>query len=418
MFVHTHVHSEFSPLDGMCKIKELVEQAVRFGNPGLALTDHASTSGLYELQKECNKAKIKPILGSEFYISQNAKKNRGHLVLLAKNNNGLKNIYLLQEYAYCESFNKKPLINVDILKQYSSDLICTSACMANIIPQKILEDKYDEAKEMALLFKSIFRSDFYLEIQSNTIPEQRIVNEGIVNIARETGIKLILTNDIHYVYKEDADIHEVMLALQQNKKMNDEKRWSFSTKDYYYKTEEEMRKDVNYLPDDVITNALNNTLEIMDKCNTRIEKGNYLPNFPLENKSEEEYLRELTTEKYKERVKQGMKHTKERTERIERELNVIENMGYSGYFLIVQDYVNWAKNNNIEVGDGRGSGAGSEVAYILGITEVDPLQYDLLFERFLTPGRTPDLKKSSIVETLCVKFGELRLQVGVYQKIC
>lgn len=418
MFVHTHVHSEFSPLDGMCKIKELVEQAVRFGNPGLALTDHASTSGLYELQKECEKAKIKPILGSEFYISQQCEKNRGHLVLLAKNNNGLKNIYLLQEYSYRESFNRKPLINVDILKQYSTDLICTSACMANAIPQFILEGKYKEAKDMALLFKSIFGDDFYLEIQSNTIPEQKIINEEIVNISKETDIKLILTNDIHYVYKEDADIHEVMLALQQNKKMNDEKRWSFSTKDYYYKTEEEMKEDVKYLPIDVIESALNNTLEIMDKCNARIKKGNYLPSFPLENKTEEEYLRELTTQKYKERIKQGIKHTKERVERVERELKTIEEMGYSGYFLIVQDYVNWAKENNIYVGDGRGSGAGSEVAYIIGITEVDPLQYDLLFERFLTPGRVPDLKKSSIVETLCVKFGELRLQVGVYQKIC
>lgn len=403
MFIHLHTHSEHSPMDGISSVKELVERAKELGQPALALTDHASTSGLYDLQKQCNKVGIKPILGSEFYLSQEL--GVGHLVLLAKSNTGLKNLYRLQEYAYKKSFNRKPLINMEVLRNFSTDLVCSSACIANIIPKLILDGRIKDAMKASLEFKNIFGEDFYLEIQTNSLTEQRIVNEKIVMISRELNIPLIVTNDIHYTYKDDAYVHEVALAIQQNRTMKDPERWKFDTEDFYMKSEEEMRNEISYLPKDIVDSAINNTIEIMNKCNAEIKTGKYLPTFHLTNgKSEEEMLRELTTKGYKELYIDKGLHTTDLANQVREELNVISESGYAGYFLIVQDYINHARKNGIIVGDGRGSASGCKVSYLTGITKVDPSKHGLLFERFLARGRTPDIDTDFSDSDLIFKY--------------
>jgi DNA polymerase-3 subunit alpha len=397
----------YSTLDGLGKPEELILRAKELGQPAIAITDHGTTSGIYEFQKAGDKHDVKTILGTEFYLQHDSlpENKQGHLVVLAKNNNGLKTIYKLQELAYTENFYYKPRINLDMLNMYNEDIIVLSACLANPICQYLINNQYSEAKELALRFKRIFGDDFYLEIQPNNLVEQFHVNKELVKLYEETGIQLVTTNDVHYTYKEDGQlkkyndeieysIHEVLLAIQVNNKMSDPKRFRFTTQDFWLKSEEEMKKELNYLPQYAVDMAINNTKIIADMCNARIEKRNYLPHYHTipKGKTEEDILRELVTRNYNNKIIPNKKHNKEFYSDVVNELDVISKMGYPGYFLIVQDYVNYARNNpNIVVGDGRGSGAGSKVAYILGITNVNPQQYNLLFERFLTPGRVPDI---------------------------
>ncbi len=402
-FCHLHVHTHYSVLDGLGKPEEYVLRAKELGQPAIAITDHGTTSGIYDMQKAGEKHGVKVILGSEFYFDGNTDK-LGHLVILAKNNNGLKNIYKLQEKAYIDNFYYKPRINMEMLKEHFVDLVVLSACIANPIPQLIINGEYDKAKQLALEFKSIFGDDFYLEIQPNNIPEQYIVNKRLIDMHKETGIQLVATNDVHYTYKEDGQVvkynnkityspHEVLLALQVNKKITDEDRFKFAVQDFWLKSEEEMYEGFGNLPIEYIKSAMENTIKISDKCNATIEKGNYLPHYHTipEGKTENQLLRELVTKKYNEELIPNGEHNKEFAQDIVKELNTIEEMGYPGYFLIVQDYINWARNNGVVVGDGRGSGAGSKVAYTIGITHINPQPYNLLFERFLTPGRVPDI---------------------------
>lgn len=410
MFVHLHTHSEYSTLDGMARIKELVDQCIAFNMPALAITDHGSTSGLYDLEKYTKNTNIKPILGTEFYFHHN--NQLGHLIALAKSDRGLENIFKLQEYAYTKNFHNKPRINMDILTQYSTDLIISTACIANQIPQQILHDSIKAAKDLALQFAHVFGENFYLELQSNTMPEQNIVNRGLVTIHKETGIPLIITNDTHYTFKEDADIHEIQLAIQQNKKLDDPKRWKFETKDFWFKPEETIREELNYLPKDIVDMAIENTIRIAQQCNAKLKRGNFIPHYPVpQEKTEEQVLREITTKQYKSKIIDTQVHTKQYVKDVENELQVIERNGYSGYYLIVQDYVNEARRRGIIVGDGRGSGAGSKVAYITGITNIEPNTYGLLFERFLADGRQPDFdvdfsNSDAVFEYIQQKYGK------------
>lgn len=396
-FGHLHVHTEYSPLDGMCKLEELILRVKELGQNFLAITDHGTLYSLWKAQQLGKKYGIKIIKGCEFYFTQgiDEKTNKpiyGHLILLAKNNTGLKNLYKLQEVAYSDSnFYYKHQISLSDLEKYSEGLICTSACLANIIPQSILNGDIGQANEYIRKFKKIFGDDFYLEIQPNSIPEQKIVNIEIVRLSKEHNVKLVATNDVHYIYKDDADVHEVLLALSTNKKMNDEKRFRFTTQDFWLKTEEEMRDGLQYLDSDTVNNAINNTSVISNICNSEITTGNYLPHYPFtpKDKTANEYFYEKIYEGYENKKDESIED-EEYTKALEYEYNIIKEEGYSDYFLIVQDYIKRSREAGILVGDGRGSASGSKVAYCMDITRVEPRQYGLLFERFLAKGRVPD----------------------------
>ena len=415
-FTHLHVHSYFSILDGLGSPKEYVSRAKELGQTALALTDHGETSGLYEHQKECEEQGIKPILGSEFYFEdiENSKVN-GHLVVLAKNQKGLENIFRMQEIAFVDNFYRKPRINMKILRKHKEGLVVTSACLANPINRFILNEEYDLAQDRILEFHSIFKDDFYLEIQPNNILEQFTVNKQLIQLSDMLGIQLVATNDVHYVLKEDGalkdgicfdkdgkevevtySIHEVLLASQMGTTLFNEDRFKFDVQDFWLKSRKEMKDSfVGYssYEKDKIEEALNNTNIIADKCNARIVKGNFLPHFhDVETgKTENQMLRELVTSKYKTNIINKGLHNKDYAKDVFKELKVIEEEGYSGYFLIVQDYANHARNTGMPIGDGRGSACGCKVAHVLNITTVNPQKYGLLFERFLAHNRVPDI---------------------------
>ena len=397
-FGHLHVHTEYSTLDGMAKIKELVKRAKELGQEFIAITDHGTCGGHYEFEKVCNDEGIKPILGTEFYMSrsnQASKEDSGyHLIVFAKDQTGLENLYELQARAFKENFYRKPHINFDMLSELREGLIVTSACIGGIIGQLTL-DKPLEARAEARKYKSVFGDDFYLEIQPNDIPDQQVMNKEVIKISKELDIKLIATNDIHYVLKSDAKIHEVLLALQVGQKMNSEKRFKFPTNDYWCKSIEEMIEtfdgyDVNEKVS--IMEALMNTSEVANKCNAKCIKGNFLPHYPkLNGMSEDDYLAEKTWEGFEKKYPKDYPNRAQIRKDIINELDVISKTGYSGYFINVADYIVNARENGVLVGDGRGSGAGSKVVYCMDITNVDPVPYNLLFERFLAIGRVPDL---------------------------
>lgn len=398
MFGHLHVHTEYSTLDGMCKIEELVQKVKEHGHKFLAITDHGTMAGHYEFQETCKKHSIKPILGCEFYMSHNdiatSEDNGYHLIAFAKNQIGLQNLYRLQAEAYKTNFYRKPNVNFNMMKKYKEGVIYTSACIGGIIAQLILKDPL-EGRTEAQKWQSEFGDDFYLEIQPNDLQDQWKVNKELIKISKELGIKLIATNDVHYVLKEDADIHEVLLALQFNKKWEDENRFKFPTKDYWCKSTNEMLESFKgYNEDETyeIAKAIFNTSEIADKCNTEIIKGKFLPTYPnLNGMSEDDYLAEMTWKGFEKKYPPSYPNRGQIRRDIMEELQVISETGYSGYFINVADYITDARKNGVLVGDGRGSGCGSKVVYCIDITNVDPVPHNLLFERFLARGRTPDL---------------------------
>lgn len=400
----------YSTLDGMGKIEEIVSTVKEMGQTFCACTDHGSTSGLWVFQQECIKQGIKPILGTEFYYQRENDGENGHLIVIAKNDKGLENIFKLQEYAYVSNFYKKPRIDWDILKHHNEGLIVTSACLGSTFSQYIVNGDMANAKMWARKFQEVFGEDFYLEIQPNSIPEQMYVNQGAIRIGKQLGIKVITTNDVHYVLETDSFAHEVLLAMQFNKKMSDEKRWKFDTNDYWLRSEDEMIESFTGLEYETIIETMNNTSEIANKCNAHINKGKFLPKFydVPDNETERSVLAK--------NIMQGAKRTgfisnKKYMEAVQNELEVIDRNGYSGYFLIVGDYVTSARKSGIVVGDGRGSGAGSKVAYLTDISRIEPSKYDLLFERFMADGRSPDFDvdfsdQDAVFTDLQGKYGE------------
>ena len=417
-FVHLHVHSEFSLLDGMCRIKDLPKRAKELGMKAIALTDHGVMYGAVNFYKECVKEGIKPIIGCEVYVAPRTRfekesgidDNYAHLILLAKNKTGYQNLIKLVSMSFTEGYYYKPRIDLEILEQYSEGLVCLSACLAGQINQAILQDNMEKAKEIALWHKRVFGEDYYLEIQNNGVPEQVMVNQKLIQLSRELDIPLVATNDAHYLKKEDSYNHEILLCIQTAKKMTDEDRMRFETNEFYIKTPEEMADYFSAVPE-----AIENTVKIADKCNFDFEFGvTKLPNYdvPSEFATHEEYFRKLTWDGIKERYGENYDDTVK--QRAEYELSIIEKMGYVDYYLIVWDYIHYAKSVGIPVGPGRGSGAGSIVAYAIGITDIDPLKYNLLFERFLNPDRIsmPDFdvdfsdeRRQEVIDYVARKYG-------------
>ena len=397
-FGHLHCHTEYSTLDGQAKIKELIAKIKEDNQEFIAITDHGSMAGHFDFEKECIEQGIKPILGCEFYMSYSnnaSKEDSGyHIIVFAKDEIGLRNLYKLQARAYKENYYRKAHINFDMLSELKEGLVVASACIGGIIGQLTLSNPL-QAKLEAQKYKSVFGEDYYLERQRNDIPEEWIMNKEVIKIAKERNIKLIATNDVHYVLKEDADIHEVLLALQVGKKMNDEKRFKFPTKDYWAKTSQEMIETfVGYNTDEkiAIMEALMNTSEIANKCNAKVIKGKFLPIYPhLNGMSEDDFLAEKTWEGFEKKYPKDYPNRGQIRKDIAYELDVISKTGYSGYFINVADYIVDARKNGVLVGDGRGSGCGSKVVYCMDITNVDPVPHHLLFERFLAIGRTPDI---------------------------
>ena len=418
-FVHLHIHSEYSLLDGANRIKDLPVRAKELGMNAIAITDHGVMFGAIDFYKACKANGVKPIIGCEVYVAPRGRKDKepkidekyNHLILLAKNNEGYKNLAKLVSLGFIEGFYYKPRIDKEILEKYHEGIICLSACLAGEVNQAILNNNIEEAKKVALWFKNLFGEDYYLEVQNNGIKEQVLVNQKLVDLSRKLNIPLVATNDAHYLKKEDAYNHEVLLCIQTGKKMTDEDRMRFDTDELYVKSPEEMIEYFKNIPE-----AIENTVKIAEKCNVEFEFGHtILPNYdvPEQYSTHYDYLESLTQAGLAKRYGQNI--TKEIQERAQYELSVIKKMGYVDYFLIVWDYINYAKTHNIPVGPGRGSGAGSIVAYSIGITDIDPIKYNLIFERFLNPERIsmPDFdvdfcyeKRDKVIEYVCDKYGK------------
>ena len=417
-FVHLHVHSEYSLLDGMSRIKELPVRAKELGMDAIALTDHGVMYGAVEFYKECKKNGIKPIIGCEVYVARRTRFDKeasldagyNHLILLAKNKTGYQNLIKLVSLSFTEGFYYKPRIDKEILEKYSEGLICLSACLAGELPQSLVKGENEKAEEIALWYKNLFKDDYYIEVQNNGLREQVMANQKLIEIARRLEIPLVATNDAHYLKKEDAYNHEVLLCIQTAKKMADEDRMRFETDEFYIKSPEEM---INYFEN--IPEAIENTVKIAEKCNYDFEFGvTKLPNYdvPEEYKTHAEYFRKLCYDGFKNRY--GENAEQELIDRLEYEISIIEKMGYVDYFLIVWDFIHYARSQGIPVGPGRGSGEGSIAAYCIGITDIDPIKYNLIFERFLNPERIsmPDFdidfcyeRRPEVIEYVGRKYG-------------
>ena len=422
-FVHLHNHSDFSLLDGAASIQRLVTTAAEQGMKALALTDHGNMFGVLRFYQECRKKGIKPIIGCEFYVAPGSmlvksghekEKKYHHLILLAKNSIGYANLMKLSSISFTEGFYYKPRIDFDTMKKYSEGLICSSACLAGIIPQLILSGKEDEAEKKALEYQELFGKDsYYLELQDHGIPEQKIANEGLIRISERTGIPLIATNDIHYITKEEAEAQEILICIGTQKKLSDDKRMVFDKKEFYMKDPDTMLSIFRKTPQ-----AIENTNKVADLCNLEIKlPGPLLPDFeiPEQFNNPDEYLRHITYEGLKSRYSEITDEIRKRTDF---ELDIIISMGFTGYFLIVWDFIHWAKLHDIPVGPGRGSGAGSVVAYAMTITDIDPFKYGLLFERFLNPERVsmPDFdidfcfeRRQEVIDYVTAKYGSERV---------
>ena len=419
-FTHLHVHSHYSLLDGLPKIDELLDYVQKLGMDSVALTDHGNIYGAVEFYKKAKEKGIKPIIGAELYLAlekmtqerPNIDDKRYHLILLVKNEQGYKNLVRLITQAHLKGFYYKPRIDEELLAQYSEGLIGLSACPQGKIPKLILAKKIKEATELALRYQEIFGKDnFYLEIQHHpNIPEQKKVNEALISISKKTAIPLVATCDSHYLKPEDSEAQDILMLINTGADPNNPERLTMKQDDFSMKSPEQMIKDFKNLPQ-----AIENTQKIVDVCNFQFELGKIkLPTFEVPSeKSPDQYLEELCLEGLKKRY--GEKVPKETFDRLNYELSVIKQTGFASYFLIVQDFVKWAKENRIVVGPGRGSVAGSLVAYLLNITNVDPLKYNLLFERFLNPGRgasLPDIdldftdrRRDEVIQYVAQKYG-------------
>ncbi|MDD3395322.1 MAG: DNA polymerase III subunit alpha, partial [Anaerotignum sp.] len=416
-FAHLHVHTEYSLLDGSAKIKELVQRTKELGMESIAITDHGAMYGAIEFYKAALEAGVKPIIGCEVYVAPQSRltkdsKNGGnyHLVLLAENNEGYQNLIKLVSYGFIDGFYYKPRVDRELLRKHHKGIIASSACLAGEISRKILTASYEIAKEAALEYLDIFgEGNFFLELQDHGMREQKQVNMALVRMSEETGIPLIATNDSHYIYKEDAEPHDILLCIQTAKTVLDEDRMRYEGGQFFLKSPEEMYDLFSYAPE-----ALENTVKIAQRCNVSFRFHELkLPRFDVpDGKTAQQYLREVCEAGFREKYPQDKKEWKDR---LEYELSTIENMGYVDYFLIVWDFIKYAKDNGIIVGPGRGSAAGSMVSYCLSITTIEPLKYDLIFERFLNPERVsmPDIdidfcyeRRQEVIDYVIRKYGE------------
>lgn len=416
-FVHLHVHSEYSLLDGACRIGSMMDRVKELGQDAIALTDHGVMYGCIDFYKKAKEAGIKPIIGCEVYVARRGMEDRiygvdneaYHLVLLCKDRTGYENLCYLVSQAYLKGFYGKPRVDLKLLRERHEGLIALSACLAGAIAQDLLQEDYDAARSYALELKGIFGEDnFYLELQDHGIPEQRAVNQGIMRLSRELNLPLVVTNDAHYLRREDSVIQDVLLCIQTGKTVDDPKRMKFQTDEFYLKSEEELRQLFPNCPE-----AFENTEKIAQRCNLDFEFHKYhLPSFPVpEGYTNEEFFRKLCEDGFAQRYENP---PAEYRERLEYEIGVISRMGYVNYYLIVWDFIRYAKESGIPVGPGRGSGAASIVAYCLHITEVDPMQYGLIFERFLNPERVsmPDFdtdfcqeRRGEVIAYVMEKYG-------------
>lgn len=462
-FVHLHLHTQYSLLDGAIRLPDLINQAKEWNIPAIAQTDHGNMFGAIDFYTRCKNAGIKPILGSEIYFTPGSRFDRSpskktksvsnqdaeessrqihHLILLCKNNTGYENLCKLLSQAYLEGFYYKPRADLDLLKEFSEGLICTTACLKGEVGYNFFTDQDDKAKKAITKLHDIFGDDFYLEIQQNGLEEQKIVNEKVVAYAKEHGMQVVATNDAHYMTKEDATAQEVLLCVQTGKTYADENRMRMTSQEFYYKSPEEMRRAFADYPE-----ACDNTLRIADKCNVELkwtdDKGDqiyHLPDYPIEtDETVDDYFARMSREGLEKRF--AGPHFRKLVEqenweselkpkywqRLEDEVKMILQMGFPGYFLIVSDFIKWSKDNGIPVGPGRGSGAGSLVAYSLDITNVDPLPFNLLFERFINPERIsmPDFDvdfcqsgRGRVIDYVTQKYGEDRVgQIITFGKL-
>ena len=420
-FVHLHVHTEYSLLDGACRIGGMMDRVKELGQSAIAITDHGVMYGCIDFYKAAKAAGVKPIIGCEVYVARRSMEDRVygidndpyHLVLLCKNRQGYENLCYLVSEAFVHGFYSKPRVDLELLKAHHEGLIALSACLAGAIPQYLMEEDYASAKTYALQLSEIFGPDnFYLELQDHGIDEQRPVNQGVMRLARETGLPLVVTNDAHYLRREDANMQDVLLCIQTGKTVDDENRMKFQTQEFYLKSEDELRK---LFPG--CDEAFENTVRIAEKCNLEFVFNEYhLPSFPVpEGFTNEEYFRKLCYDGFRERYSDPPESY---VERLEYEIGVISRMGYVNYYLIVWDFIRYAKEQGIPVGPGRGSGAASIVAYCMHITEVDPMKYALIFERFLNPERVsmPDFdtdfcqeRRGEVIDYVVQKYGHDRV---------
>ena len=396
-FVHLHIHTQYSLLDGACLLERLVDKSARLKLPALAITDHGNIYGAIKFYNLCLHRGVKPIIGCEVYIAsgsrfkkdyKHSRESNYHLILLAKNKEGYHNLIKLTSLAYLEGFYYKPRVDKELLARYHKGLIASSACLKGEIASSIIKNNVSQAYKLADDYRHIFGDgNFYLEIMENGIKQQAVVNRNLIKISRDLGIPLIATNDVHYLEKNESFAHEVLLSIQTQTTLDDPGRFKFGSDTFYLRTPDEMKSIFREVP-----GAVENTLEIMQKCNLIFDFSQvHLPKFPLpQGIRENDYLKKICYENIKIRYPEASRDV---LARLDYELGVIEKTGFSSYFLIIWDLIKFAKANHVPVGPGRGSAAGSIISYLLGVTDIDPLKYNLIFERFLNPARInmPDI---------------------------
>ncbi len=418
-FVHLHVHTEYSLLDGSNKITECIQQVKALGMNSVAITDHGAMFGVIDFYREAIRQGIHPVIGCEVYVAPNSRFDREltggddryyHLVLLAENNTGYHNLIKIVSRGYTEGYYYRPRVDKELLRRHSEGLIALSACLAGEVQRYLIKGLYEAAKKAACTYEDIFgKGNFFLELQDHGLSDQQIVNPQLVRMSQETGIDLVATNDVHYTYADDEKAHDILLCIQTGKKLADENRMRYEGGQYYLKSPEEMAQLFPYALE-----ALENTQKIADRCQVEITFGERkLPKYDTPAPyTSEAYLRKLCAEGLQKRYGE---HAQEHTQRLEYELSTIVEMGFVDYFLIVWDFIAFAKKNGIIVGPGRGSAAGSIVSYCLEITDIDPIQYQLLFERFLNPERVsmPDIdvdfcfeRRQEVIDYVVEKYGK------------
>src|SRR5579862_4952883 len=427
-FVHLHLHTDYSLLDGACEIGELTAEAARRGMPAVAVTDHGNLFAAANFYNKAITHGVKPIIGCEVYVAPDNHKNRGadaersnHLVLLCENDEGYRNLIQLVSTGFLDGFYYKPRVDHELLAKHSKGLIALSACLRGEVADALMSEKYEQARTNAYRLRDIFgKNNFFLEVQDQGLEIETRINRDLVSLSRETGIPLVATNDCHYLTKSDAHAQEVLMCIQTGKTMSDSQRMKFPTDQFYFKTAEEMAQVFRELPD-----AVSRTVAIADRCNVKIQRvSNPFPEFKVpEGHTTDSYFERVVREGFSARAQQlerlaqenRLRHPlSEYEKRLTAEVQMIQKMRFAGYFLIVWDFIRYARSQGIPVGPGRGSAAGSLVSFALQITDVDPLQYDLLFERFLNPERVsmPDIdidfcmrRRSEVIEYVTGKYG-------------